>query len=89
VLATRLEGCAIRARLGLVVGRVFERVSGPDGGPYVVWEAEYESLAARSRDVEEVSESDEFSALVEKMGPLIEHFERSVWRIAEPQTQPQ
>lgn len=81
VYRTRLRASGVRARLGLVVGRVLRRADGPEGGPYVVWEAEYPSLEARERDVEAVSGSAEFDAVAEHMGTLLARFERSVWTV--------
>jgi len=82
VYRTRLRASAVRARLGLVVGRVLRRLEGPAGGPHVVWEAEYPDPEARTRDVEALSGSAEFDAVAEHMGTLLTRFERTVWTVA-------
>jgi hypothetical protein len=84
VYQTRLRASAVRARLGLVVGRVLRRADGPEGGPYVIWEAEYPDLLARERDVEALSGNADFDAVAEHMGTLLERFERTLWAVGEP-----
>jgi len=80
VLATRLEASAVRTRLGLETGRVLLRVEGPEGGPHVMWEAEYESQAAREADVAALDGTD-FEAVADHMGTLLDGFERTVWEM--------
>ena len=82
VLATRLEASAVRARLGLGTGRVLKRVNGPEDGPYLMWEAEYPSQAAREADVAALDGTD-FERVSRHMGTLLDRFGRTVWEVVE------
>lgn len=78
----RLHASAVRASVGLPAGRVLQRLGGPDSAPDVVWECQYPSEAARAADVEALTASGVFEPVMERMGTLIERFERTVWRLA-------
>ena len=82
VYQLRLRASAVRAKLGLVEGRVLRRSEGPDGGPAVIWQAEYPNPTARQDDVARLSASAEFKAIQDTMATLVARFERSVWRVA-------
>lgn len=82
VYRQRLLASEVRRRLGLYTGRVLRLASGPEGQPDVIWECEYPSAAARDEDVAALSASGEFDVVTERMGTLIERFERTVWRVA-------
>ena len=82
VLATRLEASAVRRELGLEAGRVLRRVDGAEGGPYVMWEAEYGSQAARLTDVAALDGTD-FDAVASHMGTLLDRFGRTVWEVVD------
>lgn len=82
VYAHRLHASAVRARLGLATGRVLRRLGDAEDRPDVVWECEYSSLEAREADISALHASGEFKPVMEKMGTLIDRFERSVWRVA-------
>lgn len=84
VLATRLEASNVRKQLGLAVGRVLLRVSDEDGGPLVIWECEYPTLAARESDSAAAVGTKEFSAVQAKMRGFIERFERKTWELRNP-----
>ncbi len=82
VLETRLRASAVRAELGLVVGRVLRRLEGQDDAPTVIWEASYPDAEARERDVAALDGTafDEVSA---HMGTLLDRFARTVWEVVE------
>lgn len=84
VYRQRLHASEVRRRLGLYTGRVLRLVEGPAGQPDVIWECEYPSRAAREADVQALADSGEFEEVTEKMGALIERFERAVWSVAPP-----
>jgi hypothetical protein len=84
VYRLRLRASAVRARAGLVEGRVLRRLDGPAGDAPVLWEAEYADLAARERDVAALDANAEFTRIQAEMGGLVSRFERSVYRIAPP-----
>lgn len=77
----RVHASDVRAGLGLYRGRVLRRVGDVEGEPDVVWECEYPSPAAREADLRALSESGAFEPVLEKMGTLIEKFQRTVWRV--------
>ncbi|PKP95232.1 MAG: hypothetical protein CVT75_02840 [Alphaproteobacteria bacterium HGW-Alphaproteobacteria-14] len=83
VLETRLRASAVRKHLGLVVGRVLVREDNVIGQPYVIWEADYPSADARARDLAALDNSESFKAIQQQMGPLLEKFERVIWRVSE------
>jgi hypothetical protein len=84
----RLHATEVRARLGLVVGRVLRRtpVSGADGEdaelPDVVWECEYPNAQARAADVARLGASREFDEVEAHMQTLIRRFRRAVFTVS-------
>ena len=82
VFQWRLHASDVRAKLGLLKGRVLKKISG-NGGPYVLWVCEYPSMETREKDVALLDQSEEFKKVQEHMGTLIEKFERFVWEINE------
>ncbi len=76
----RLHASDVRAKLGLLKGRVLRKINGT-GGPYVIWECEYASADAREKDIALIDQSEEFKKVQEHMGTLIDKFERSMWEI--------
>lgn len=81
VLQLRLRASEVRKKLGLNVGIVLENTDSKTGEPFVIWQAEYPSLQARDEDVAQLSTSEEFSEIQQKMGTLLARFERSVWYV--------
>ncbi len=84
----RLHASEVRASLGLFVGRVLRRLGESDALPDVIWECEYPDAAARQADLDALSESGRFEPVMEKMGSLIERFDRAVWSVGEPEVPP-
>jgi hypothetical protein len=82
VLATRLAASAVRRDNGLVVGHVFRRVDGPEGTPFLIWEARYADAAAREADVAALEETD-FRQVSSRMGTLLAGFGRTVWEVVD------
>jgi hypothetical protein len=80
VLDTRLEASRVRRDLGLSVGRVLLRTSEANGQPYVIWECDYPSLAAREKDAAAAEGAAAFKKVQQKMSGLIQRFERLVWQ---------
>jgi len=79
VYRVRKTASAIRARAGLVVGRVLRRTGGSDSLPDVIWEAEYADSAARAWDLLALEGNVEFSRIQAVMGGLLRRFERASW----------
>lgn len=82
VYRLRLRASAVRARAGLVTGRVLRRLDGPADGAAVLWAAEYQDLQARERDAAALDGNAEFEQIEAEMSRLVARFERSVYRIA-------
>jgi hypothetical protein len=74
----RLHASDVRAKLGLPRGRVLRRKGDSATLPDVIWECEYPSTDARSKDVERISRSSEFKQVEEHMDTLILHFDRII-----------
>ncbi|MCX6593111.1 MAG: hypothetical protein NTZ56_16460 [Acidobacteria bacterium] len=75
----RLLASSVRAKIGLDAGVVLKRLTASNILPEVLWWAEYPDQAARSTDVAASTASAEFEAVRQKMGTLLDHFERVVW----------
>ena len=81
VYTHRLYASEVRESLGLAVGRVLKRI-GKDGElSHIIWECEYSNEAARKEDVRKLTESGLFEPVMEKMGTLIDKFDRGVYYI--------
>jgi hypothetical protein len=78
VYKLRLQASEVRAKLGLPKGRVLKKVDGL-GGPYIIWECDYPTPAAREKDVQELSKSEEFQKVQDQMSTLLQKFERFIW----------
>jgi ketosteroid isomerase-like protein len=83
VMETRKRASAVRAQLGLPVGRILQRSSESTTQAYMIWECEYPSLQAREEDVTRLEQSEEFKKVQDHMGTLLEKFDRGVWLIRE------
>ena len=81
VLRTRQEASRVRAAIGLAPGRILRRVVGPDNLPTVLWECEYENLAAHDQDMDRRAASARFEAVRARMRSLLDRFERTSWAI--------
>jgi hypothetical protein len=76
----RLYASEVRRELGLAVGRVlFNADTTDESSPHVVWECEYPSIEARKQDIQLLRESGKFDAVTEKMGTLIDNFQRTIY----------
>jgi carboxymethylenebutenolidase len=78
VLAQRRRACAVRASLGLPVGRIRIRQAGD--GPDVAWECAFADDAAHAADLAERAASSAFEAVRAGMRALIDRFERQIER---------
>lgn len=76
----RLHASDVRVKLGLLRGRVLRRESESKTQPDVIWECEYPSRAARTREVELLDKSEEFKEVQRHMGTLTDKFDRVVLR---------
>ena len=81
VYAHRLYASEVRDSLGLAVGRVLKRIENKGELSHVIWECEYPSEAARKEDLRLLTESGAFDKVTEKMGTLINKFERGIYYI--------
>lgn len=78
----RLYASKVRATLGLPTGRVLRRTGASDELPDVIWECEYPSLAARQRDLQALTDSGVFDAVMAHMRTLTRKFDRGMWTIS-------
>ena len=74
VLEQRRQANAIRAKLGLVPGRIFRKLEG--AGPDVRWECTFATREEYDRDMAVRAASTEFGAARKAMHGLLERFER-------------
>lgn len=92
-LATRLDGRAARAALGLPTGRIFVLQGSASGHPvtgmqepgnaaYLMSLIEYESEAAAEKAHEHLLESQAYLEARSRMAGLLEHFETASWHVA-------
>ena len=81
-LETRRHASRVRADGGRPVGRIMVS-DGPQEGdvPTFVWECEYADLETRQADLDWASASADFTAVRQKMGTLLERFERLTFRV--------
>ena len=81
-LETRHRASRVRAAEGRPVGRIMVS-EGPQEGdaPAFVWECEYPDLDTRQADLDWASASADFTAVRQKMGTLLERFERLTFRV--------
>ena len=77
----RKYACEVRKNLGFAVGRVLLRKDSQGGLAHVIWECEFPSEAARQEDIRLLSESGAFEEVMEKMGTLIDKFDRATYYI--------
>lgn len=77
----RLYASEIRRKLGLAVGRVLLNTELDGKSPHVIWECEYPSIEARKKDTKLLLESGQFDDVMEKMGKLIDKFERRIYEV--------
>jgi hypothetical protein len=82
VYKLRLHASEVIKKLGLRNGRVLKRMNVSDR-PYVEWECEYSSLEEREKDIKIVGQSRDFQQVEEKMGTLLDNFERVIWEISD------
>ncbi len=80
VLSTRREASDIRRREGLAMGTVYVKADPRAEGPDVQWECAFATLADNEADMAARASSAAFTAVREKMGALLERFERHLVR---------
>lgn len=78
----RLYASQVRKNLGLKVGRVLLNTKTDNESAHVIWECEYDSIEARNKDTQLLMESGQFDEVMEKMGTLIDNFERTIYEVS-------
>ena len=78
----RLYASQVRKNLGLNVGRVLLTTETDNESAHVIWECEYSSIEARNRDTQLLMESGQFDEVMDKMGTLIDDFERTIYEVS-------
>lgn len=83
VLETRREASRIRAALGLPHGRITVPIASEDGvaQPDVEWECTFNGHAERDADMKARADSAQFEAIRQRMGSLLDRFERLVYEV--------
>jgi hypothetical protein len=81
VLQTRCDASRVRLAIGLPAGRILRRVDGDSNSPHVVWECQFDSIAAHDLDMGGRGDSQAFEAVRERMRKLLVRFERTLWTI--------
>jgi len=79
-LDTRRAASRVRAGAGRPVGRILVRLDATATGPAFIWECDYPDLAAREADMAWADGSAAFRAVQERMGGLLDRFERVVFQ---------
>lgn len=81
-METRRDASRVRANEGRPVGRIMVS-EGPQEGdvPAFVWECEYHDLETRQTDLDWAAASKDFTAVRQKMGTLLDRFERLTFRV--------
>jgi len=82
VYAHRLYASQVRKSLGLKVGRVLLNTEQDADAAHVIWECEYSSIEAREKDTKLLMDSGQFDEVMEKMGTLIDKFERTIYEVS-------
>ena len=77
----RLYASSVRKKLGFAEGRVLLRKSNNSSLAHVIWECEFESEEARQKDIRLLTETGEFEEIMDKMGTLIDKFERATYSL--------
>ncbi len=81
VFQTRCDASRVRLAIGLSAGRVLRRVDSASNAPHVVWECEFDSVAAHDLDMSGRGDSPALEAVRERMRKLLARFERTLWTI--------
>jgi hypothetical protein len=76
-LSTRRAASRIRVAAGQPAGRIL--LPAEESGLTFTWQCEYEDLATRQADAAWADASPEFSAVRDRMGTLLDRFERLVY----------
>jgi hypothetical protein len=75
-LRVRRDASGVRRGAGQPVGRILLPSAPGEGIPTFIWECEYSDMAARTADAAWADASPAFGAVRERMGALLERFER-------------
>jgi hypothetical protein len=75
-LEVRRAASQVRAEAGQPVGRILLQTQPGAGIPHFIWECDYPDQPAREADAAWADASPAFSAVRERMGRLLERFER-------------
>jgi hypothetical protein len=79
VLRQRLYACEVRSQIGIARGTVIARLSGAADLPDVIWQQEFEDVAAHERDMDARAASAEFERVRAGMRKLVRRFERPLF----------
>jgi len=80
-LTVRRNASQVRREADRPVGRILLPAAFAAGIPTFIWECDYSDRAAREMDAAWADASPEFSAVRERMGRLLERFERITFTI--------
>jgi hypothetical protein len=80
-LAVRRDASEVRRAEGRPAGRILLPVTPETAGPAFIWECDYPDHASRERDAAWADGSAAFSAVRERMGALLERFERITFEV--------
>ena len=78
----RLYASQVRKNLGLKVGRVLLITDTDNESAHVIWECEYSSMEDRENDIRMLTESGLFEEVMDKMGTLIDDFQRTIYEVS-------
>lgn len=84
VYQQRLLASHVRSKYGHPVGRVLRLTTKSDSLPDVIWECDYPNVKAREKDVERITHNEEFSKVADKMGTLLNKFDRAIYEVTVP-----
>lgn len=80
VLRQRLSASDVREAIGLPRGHALRRIAGADDLPDVIWELEFNNLAAHHTDMAARAASPAFEAIRQGMRRLYRRFERPLYQ---------
>jgi len=83
VLRQRHYACDVRQSIGIPRGTVMSRVSGAADLPDVMWEQDFDDVAAHERDMAARAASAEFERVRAGMRQLIRRFERPLFEVCD------
>jgi dienelactone hydrolase len=81
MVAARREASQVRVGLGLDRGAIWTKQNNDDPGPDVTWECRFRDLEDQQRDLAARDDSAAFEAVRDRVGDLVERFERHVVQV--------